>query len=71
MKQTRITPEETKRLVDKLQSKYSITEIASELGVCTCTIYNWVSGRRQPKKIYIEKLKNMVEKISGGINGET
>jgi len=69
MKQLRIKSEQIKGLIEELENQYTITDIASELGVCVSTIYGWTTGRRQPKKIYIEKLKAMVKEITEVDNG--
>jgi len=47
----------------KLKLKKADISALNEM-ICTCTIYSWTSGRRQPKKIYIEKLQTMTKGLA-------
>lgn len=53
---------EIKEMVKELQKEYTLTEIAAELGTCVPTLYAWTGGHRKPKKVYVEKLMNMLKK---------
>ncbi len=57
---------EIKEMIQELQKKQTLTEIAAILGTCVPTLYAWMSKHRRPKKIYVEKLTSMINENRKG-----